>query len=133
MSTRISSAALLLLATAGCGRSADQLANTAALDHAEAQAQAEAEDDGRVLCARGGAALEQTCTVEQTQGSDGLVLTLRHPDGGFRRLKVTRDGRGVVAADGADAARVAVIGPGVIEVTVGTDRYRLPATVKPAG
>ena len=58
------------------------------------------------------------------------VLTIRHPDGGFRRLRITADGRGVIAADGAEPARVSVIGPADIEVAVGGDRYRLPATVK---
>ena len=90
----------------------------------------DAEDDGRVLCARGQAMLQRSCTVEQMQGEDGLLLTLRHPGGGFRRLRVTGDGRGVVAADGAEPAKVAVVGPGDIEVTVGEDRYRLPATIK---
>ena len=50
--------------------------------------------------------------------------------GGFRRLQVATDGRGVIAADGADVASVKVVSPGSIEVAVGDDRYRLPATVK---
>ena len=58
------------------------------------------------------------------------MLVIHHPDGGFRRLLVTTDGRGVVTADGSDQASVAVIDPGTIEVAVGDDRYRLPATVK---
>lgn len=119
----------VLAALAACS-SADQPANTSAVARVEAQQQADAEDDGRILCARGQAPMQRTCTVEQVQGENGLVLTLRHPDGGFRRLAVTSDGRGVVAADGAEAAKVAVIGPGDIEVTVAGDRYRLPATVK---
>jgi len=36
----------------------------------------------------------------------------------------------VVAADGADAASVKVVGADAIEVAIGGDRYRLPATVK---
>ena len=85
----------------------------------------------RIACALAGAAeFQPLCTVERIAGPDGLELLLRSPSGGFRRLLVTRDGRGVVAADGAEPARVKVIGPGAIEVSIGEDRYRLPATVK---
>ena len=84
-----------------------------------------------IPCALAGAAAFQSeCTVERSAADDGIVLTLHHPDGGFRRLQVATDGRGVVSADGADAASVKVIGADAIEVTVGEDRYRLPATVK---
>jgi len=84
-----------------------------------------------IPCALAGAAeFKSGCTVERTRVADGIVLTLHHPDGGFRRLQVATDGRGVVTADGADAASVKVIGSDAIEVTVGEDRYRLPATVK---
>lgn len=68
------------------------------------------------------------CTVERIAGERGLTLLVRHPDGGFRRLTVTTDGRGVAAADGAEPARVTVAGD-AIDVAVGGDRYRLPATV----
>lgn len=129
MSTRIFKAALLVLPLASCG-SPDQPANTALIANVEAQQQADAEDDGRVLCARGDGQLQRTCTVEQVRDADGLVLTLRHPDGGFRRLRVTADGRGVIAADGAEPVKVTIVGPGDIEVAVGGDHYRLPATVK---
>ena len=87
--------------------------------------------DDRVECALAGAAgFERVCEVERTSGPDGLVLTLRGPTGSFRRLLVTRDGRGVVAADGAEPAQVTVLDKGRIEVAVGGDRFRLPATVK---
>ena len=66
------------------------------------------------------------------QTGSGLMLTVRHADDGrFHRLLVTRDGRGVVAADGAERAVVAIAGDG-IEVVIGGDRYRLPATVRRA-
>jgi hypothetical protein len=61
------------------------------------------------------------------------VLTLHNPDGGFHRLLVTKDGRGVVAADGAEPAIVRVVGEREIEVAIGGDRYRLPATVAAKG
>lgn len=84
----------------------------------------------RIECALdGAAAFERVCTVERSAGPDP-VLTLRSPDGGFRRLAVTRDGRGVAAADGAEPAAVAVVGKDLIEVSIGSDRYRLPARVR---
>lgn len=83
--------------------------------------------DDRVECALGGAArFERVCTVERS----GETLTLRAPSGGFRRLAVTADGRGVVAADGAEAAEVILVGPDRIEVAIGGDRYRLPSRVR---
>lgn len=89
-----------------------------------------AKADERIECAVDGlATFERRCTVERTSGAD-LVLTVRSPSGSFRRLTVTKDGRGVAAADGAETAAVTVIGPGLIEVTVGSDRYRLPARVR---
>jgi hypothetical protein len=88
----------------------------------------------RVECAiDGAAALERVCTVEQVRGPQGLTLVIRHPSGGFRRLLVTGDGRGVVTADGAEQAAVSVVSEGLIEVAVAGDRYRLPATLKAAG
>jgi hypothetical protein len=97
-----------------------------------AMAVAAAEEAGRIDCATEGAVrFERVCTVERSMGGEGLVLTLRSPGGGFRRLLVTRDGRGVVAADGADPANVSLIDGDRIEVALAGDRYRLPATVKP--
>ena len=85
----------------------------------------------RVECAvDGAAAFERVCSIERMVGGEGLVLTIRSPSGSFRRLLVTKDGRGVVAADGAEQAVVTPLGPDRIEVTVGADRYRLPATVR---
>lgn len=78
----------------------------------------------------GAAAFETICLLERTHGGDGLVLTIRHPDGMFRRLLVTRDGRGVIAADGAEQAVVTPMGDREIEVLLGGDAYRLPATVR---
>ncbi len=84
-----------------------------------------------VPCAlHGSREFRQDCMVERTVTGDGLALVMHYPDGGFRRLLVATDGRGVVTADGADQAQVSVIDPGTIEVSVGDDRYRLPATVK---
>lgn len=83
-----------------------------------------------IACALGGASqFAEDCTVEQSSDGETVILTLRHPDGGFRRLRVTQDGRGVATADGALPAQVAIEGDRQIGVTIGSDRYRLPATV----
>lgn len=129
MSTRIFSPETFcaLLVLAGCG---ERRPDTALIAKVEAEQRAAAEDDGMVLCARGTEPLARVCTVDRERRDEGLVLTLRRPDGGFRRLLVARDGRGVIAADGAEPARVAVIDANRIDVALGPDRYRLPATVR---
>jgi hypothetical protein len=131
MSTPISKrilavAALLSLPLAACGRgqpSSEQVA---------AQQRTETARDSRIACAQGEATFASTCTIEHAQGKDGLILTIRHPDGAFRRLLVTQDGRGVIAADGAEVAKVTVVDADGIEVALGGNRYRLPATIKGA-
>ena len=82
-----------------------------------------------ISCAIGGAAtFAETCTVEREPVDGRLGLVIHHEDGGFRRLTVMTDGSGVIAADGADPARITVY-DGQIEVAVGADRYLLPATI----
>ena len=83
-----------------------------------------------VECAIGdGASFRRVCTVEENRKEDGVRLVLRAPDGGFRRLLRTDDGRGVVSADGAEPAEVTALPPDRIEVRIGHDRYRLPAVM----
>jgi hypothetical protein len=90
-----------------------------------------ASNSGKIECAPQGATeFKRECPLDRIAGDDGLTLVVHNPDGGFHRLRVTTDGRGVVAADGAERATVTITGPGVIEVAVGGDRYRLPATIK---
>lgn len=127
MSLRISSA-ILVLALAACEQAQT---DTQVLAEAEVNQMADAADEGRINCALDGAdAFARVCTLDREQGPQGLVLVARHPDGGFRRMLVTSDGRGVVAADGAEPATVAIAGRDEIEVALGDDHYRLPATVK---
>ena len=115
-------AGLLLLAA--CGGAPDN----GDLAEAEARGSREAAEDGRIECALEGAKLfDRTCTVEEMIGVDGTVLVVGRPNVGYRRLQITTDGRGVVSADGAEPAKVTVVGDGMIEVAVGSDRYRLPA------
>lgn len=92
------------------------------------------EADARIECATGGKTqLGRACTVDKVKAPEGLVLVLRASDGGFRRLLVTSDGRGVIAADGSQSATVTPIDKEWIDVSIDGDRYRLPATVKGTG
>lgn len=120
-------AAFLILAACGAG---EENAGDS-LFAAEAEARSGAAESGLVHCALADAAdFAPDCRIEREETADGLVLTMRHADGGFRRLLVTRDGRGVVAADGAEEAEVSTVSPREIEVAIAGDRYRLPATVR---
>ncbi len=119
--------ATLLLATACNVEVRDKAAEAREKAHKQAIERAE----GRIECVPPGAPQYAfVCAIDRVQSQDGLFLTLRHPDGGFRRLLVTRDGRGVVAADGAEQAVVTPIAADRIEVVLGDARYRLPATVR---
>jgi hypothetical protein len=87
--------------------------------------------DNRIDCRpAGAAAFARACTVATFDSAEGRLITIRKADGGFRRLRVTTDGSGVVAADGAEPARVAILDGGRIEVEIGGDRFRLPARVR---
>lgn len=97
------------------------------------QKQAEKAPGAETPCALAGAKdFSAECTVERSASPDGTILTLHHADGGFRRLLVMKDGQGVVAADGAEPAEVRMSEKSEIEVSLGGDRYRLPAKAKPA-
>jgi hypothetical protein len=128
MSTRISRGliALALLAlAAGCNRAPpapDKDGNRVE------QPIAAKEDDSKIACATdGGEMVDQGCTVDTE--ADG-TLVVRNPDGGFHRLRPTNDGSAIVAADGAERAQVGIVDGNTLEVAIGGDRYRLPATVK---
>ncbi len=129
MSTRISSALLVMLVACGEARP-DAPAGGEPTAIARGGEQAAAAGAARLPCALANTgAFTPSCTVDRVERDAGVVLTLRHPDGGFRRLLVTEDGRGVWAADGAEPAQVALVGKNVIEVSVAGDRYRLPARI----
>ncbi|ATE67370.1 hypothetical protein COO09_13020 [Rhizorhabdus dicambivorans] len=75
---------------------------------------------------------ERICTIDRVDSPDGRVIVARGPDGGFRRLLIVKDGRGVIAADGAVPVTVRPSDePGHIEVAAGEMVYRLPAKVAP--
>ena len=118
------SAILPFLLLAACNRAPDN----GELAEAEAKGSRAAADNGRIECALEGAKLfDRTCTVEEMSGEGGAVLIVGRSNVGYRRLQITTDGRGVVAADGSEAAKVSIVGNNMIEVAIGNDRYRLPA------
>ncbi|WP_246202865.1 hypothetical protein [Sphingomonas lacunae] len=101
------------------------------LAEVEAQHVRDAADAGRIFCALNGEQhFQLNCTLDRIASADGQLLMLGRADAGYRRFRITSDGRGVVTADGADEARVSLMDNGLIEVAVAQDRYRLPATVR---
>lgn len=105
-------------------------AGLALLPLAACSAEAPAPDpESLIECALAGAgSFARDCAVERSKEAGSEVLTVRHPDGGFRRFALTGDGRGLVSADGADRALVSPQASS-IEVVVGTDRYRFPSSM----
>lgn len=82
-----------------------------------------------IACRSGGeSGMRPLCAVER----QGDIVTLRMPAGGFRRLRIVADGRGLIAADGAAPAHVTPVPPAWIDVTVENDHYRLPANMTAA-
>jgi hypothetical protein len=122
---RIAAAALVLLAAA-CGP-----AEPVAQPTNGAAAPPPGAPDNRIECRlAGAAAYERACSVTAAESPRGRVLTVRKADGGFRRLLMASDGRGVAAADGAERATVTILRDNRIEVEIGGDRFRLPASVR---
>lgn len=86
----------------------------------------------RIDCAIGAnAPFAPDCTLEPSRAGTRRLIVVHHKDGGFRRFEQVDDGRGLVVADGVEEAHVAWTGDGRLEVSVGDDRYRFPARVKP--
>lgn len=128
MFTRISNIAVLL-ALAACNGA--ETSNGPAPPPSNFGSVASDAPPPKTVCAVDGATeLAAICDRELIKDEVGLSLTLRHPSGGFRRLLIMTDGRGVIAADGAEVAIVQALGANMIEVSIGGDHYRLPATVQ---
>jgi hypothetical protein len=118
MYLRIFSAAVLL-ALAGCSQKKGEDGQTA-----EAEATKE-----MVPCAFGGAKeFNAKCTVDRSIAEGKNYITVRHPDGGFRRLEVLDGGKRYASADGADAVEGGPNGAEV-EVMVGDDHYLMPSNI----
>ena len=125
MSLRISSAAFLVLALvlalAACssGGGADGNAAQGAKGASEAPAS--------VACALAGTrSFTAQCGLERASIAGQAIITLRHPDGGFRRLIELDGGKRFAAADGSDEVAIEANGA-EIEVTLGEDHYLMPA------
>ncbi len=129
MSMPIFKPALPLLVAVGLSACGGDAAGD--LQNAESDADEAAALDGKVECALAGStAFQRTCTTEQIVGSEGTILVIRHPDGGFRRFDILTDGRGLAPADGFDETKISLRSDGMIEVSSGDDKYRLPAQIK---
>ncbi len=88
-------------------------------------------NENALKCALDGAAqFAPVCAVERETQDGALFLTVRHPDGGFRRFEVMTDGSGVALADGSETGEFSMGPDGQLEAKVGDDRYRFPVKVK---
>lgn len=104
------------------------LASLAALS-ACSGSESEAPQGEAIDCALNGAeAFERVCTYQHIEADQQAVIW--HPDGGFRRFDLLPGGAGVASADGAEQVIQGIMG-GMLEVTVGADRYRLPTKPMP--
>jgi hypothetical protein len=120
------SGAMLLAAGCSAGKP-----DNSKLAEVEKKAAESADEDGRVLCALDGAEkYGRTCTMDRKTTQTGEEIVLSRGDGGFRRLRVLTNGRGVEVADGAEPAKLNVVEEGLLDVAIGSDRYRLPAATK---
>jgi len=128
MSLRISNIVGLTLLLTACENRPDN----AVLADAEQRAADQAVDDGKIKCAiNGDSDFTRDCSTERLSGEGRVTMIIRHPDGGFRRFNVLTDGRGLEAADGFDQAKISIVEDGQILVSVGPDKYLLPAQIKP--
>ncbi|MEO8724428.1 MAG: hypothetical protein ABI395_13105 [Sphingobium sp.] len=85
-------------------------------------------DDRVIICRIADAAqFAPDCLVERRRGDDGNVLVLRHRDGGFRRIRVSLDGRRINQADGAEQMRMIGSTGNGVEIAIGADHYRIGA------
>lgn len=90
-------------------------------------------NDEPVFCALAGSGeFKDQCRAERTVVEGAQVIVVRHPDGAFRRLEVSKDGQNLLAADGADQTQSALKGDR-FEVILGPDRYVIPANPTAAG
>jgi hypothetical protein len=116
--------AVLLLAACGS-------AERSAVESNGAAAPSLGRADNRIDCrAASEAAFTHSCSIEWADGPGGRMLTIRKADGGFRRLRVTSDGTGVAAADGAEQAHVSLAPDQRLEVELGGDHFLLPARIR---
>lgn len=83
-----------------------------------------AHDRRAIVCGPEGVAPTLQCTVEVVDSAGNLLLTVRRPDGGFRRLSWPR-GKALTAADGAEPLRAQSLPGGGVGVSIGGWTYRI--------
>lgn len=130
---------MIVLAASGlaaCGPQPDNRPGSAdqepssAVQKAASVAQKTAAGDDLIACALGGMKqFDASCEVQRSKSEDGLELTVRHPDGVFRRFVVLQNGQGLATADGAHEAQTRYA-DGHVEVAIENDRYRFPTSRK---
>ncbi len=77
-----------------------------------------------IACGEDGTDQVLECGLDVATVESGTRLTIRQPDGGFRRIEV--NGSGWRAADGAEPLKVIGSVSGGFDVRIGGWRYRLP-------
>lgn len=103
---------VLLAALAGCGDAPPGEGGPAASEP--------------IWCGLDGATeLARDCTLERGAANGAPTFVVRHPDGKFRRLIASADGRNLLAADGAEQSQSALKADRW-EVILGNDRYVVP-------
>lgn len=122
--------ALLGLALlAGCSAAGDDEASAAAPEDSQTANAPEGMEP--IECAvDGGQWFLRECLVERAEDDGRAILVVWHKDGAFRRFEVLTDGRGLAVADGAEEAVTELFEGRRLDVSVGSDRYRFPATVR---
>lgn len=74
-----------------------------------------------VMCAPDGVRIyAPDCTLDR----NGNTLTIRHPNGTFRRFLLDGE-HGMITADGADPVRITKRTEGLVDLEIAGDRYRL--------
>ena len=126
MFTRISSVCVAILLISACGKSGGGDANGS-----DGRTTTGGIDGSNISCAvNGNVEFSDDCEAERLAAEHGITLVVRHPDGGFRRFNILTDGRGLEAADGAEKARVQIVDDGNILVSIGSDKYIMPARMQ---
>lgn len=77
-----------------------------------------------IACGPLGTAPDLVCRLEVTDDKGNLTLTLRKPDGGFRKLLWPKGGM-LAAADGAERLDAARLPGGGVEARIGGWAYRI--------
>ncbi len=130
MFLRISSALLVFLALAACSSKEDAGGSSEGTGAAAGGAVGSGAAQSVACALAGGRSFTARCAVESSTLDGKTVITLLHPDGGFRRLIVLEGGKRYAAADGSDEVVIEANGAET-EVTLGDDHYLMPVP-KPA-